>query len=56
MYWLEEKDAKSIFGGRGDGWNWNGGHRSWTRRESENGWMAGRQESVGDVFGYGDLG
>ena len=29
MYWLNEKDAKSAFGGRSDGWGWNSGDKHW---------------------------
>ena len=56
MYFLNEKDAKSIFWARGDGWGWSSGHRNWAGLESEKDWMAGGHESVADLFGYGDLG
>ena len=35
MYFLNEKDAKSIFGGRSDGWGRSSGHRTWAGLESE---------------------
>ena len=56
MYFLNEKDAKSIFGDRGDGWCWSSGHRNWAGFVSEKDWMAGGHESVADLFRYGDLG
>ena len=27
VYWLDEKDAKSAFGGRSDRWGWNSGDK-----------------------------
>jgi len=35
VYFLNEKDAKSIFWDRGDGWCWSSGHRNWAGLESE---------------------
>ena len=33
MYWLNEKDAKSAFGGRSVGWVWNIGGKHWPNPE-----------------------
>ena len=33
MYWLNEKDAKSAFGGMSVGWVWNSGGKHWPNPE-----------------------
>ena len=55
-YWGNGNDAKRIFGHRNNGWGWISWLGIRTRYEDKEGRMAGGQEPMGHVFGYGNFG